>query len=571
MIKSHPVVRLLSIYWKSADKWRGAFLVAGILGFGFSNTSLQVFYNGWYADFFNALQQGNAPAFWAAIPMLVLLLAAPMFSQVVQEYLDSWLQLRWRQRTTDHMIGRWLSRKAYYRIERDDVGDNPDQRISEDVSTLIDLTMSLTLRFVLTMVSLASFGYLTWTKGGDLDTELLGLSISIPGYMFWVAVAYSIFDTVITHLAGKSLLNLNVRREATEAELRYSLMQVREHSEQIAMYHGEAVERSRLVERFAAIWQVCKRQFIVNAQVNFTSGLNGRLVSILPLLLMAPNLFAGRIDLGNMMATNVAWISTSVGLSWFARNYTVIAQWRAAALRLRSLDEAIDNEPVEGVRVVEYEGMQMRAEAVTLTLPNGDPLTDVGSFTIAPAHRLIISGRSGVGKSTLLRTIAGLWPHGEGRILLPINAKRLFLPQRSYIPAGSLKAALCYPSPVETFNDEECRQALEECRLPGLKARLHESARWANRLSVGEQQRLGFARALLQKPDLLFVDEATSALDASTEKQLYAGLLRHLPECTLVSVAHHSSLQTFHTHALVLDGSDGASGKIMPLPVAAPV
>ena len=548
-----PAVRLLSIYWKSPEKWIGGLLAGGVLLLGLLDTYLMVRYNDWYGDFFNSLQQGKAALFWAAIPILVVLMLGTMMMQVLQSYLDAWLQLRWRALTTRHLIKEWLSKKAYYRIERDQLGDNPDQRISDDISNFIELTISLTIRFVTTIVSLGSFGYLTWTKGGDLDTTIFGLVVHIPGYMFWVAVIYAVADFGLTHLAGHRLLNLSVRREAVEAEFRYSLMQVREHSEQIAMYHGEVVEDKRLMGRFGAIWAVCRPLFLVSAQVNLTNNFSTRVMGLLPLMLMAPSVLSGTIDLGSMMAANAAWMSTALGLSWFTRNYTTIAEWRAAALRLVLLEKAIQDDQKQGVKLIVHSEGKISVDGLILQLPNGERLTGIKSLQIPQGDRLMISGPSGVGKSTFLRAIAGLWPHGQGAIRMPRDASRLFLPQRSYIPSGPLKDALCYPSSSDSFSDEECRQYLMLCRLPNLLDRLHEHSRWSNRLSIGEQQRLAFVRALLHKPDLLFLDEATSALDPETEEILYRTLLVELPETTVVSVAHRTALQVFHSQLVKLE------------------
>lgn len=566
----HEIAKLLGHYWQSSDKKFGIFLAASVLILGIIESLLYVRYNSFYSDFYNALQRKDADAFWKTMPFLLGLLGAPLIIGVIKNFTESWLQLRWRASLTTNLINRWLSKSAYYRIERDQLGDNPDQRISEDASKLVQLSMTLSLRLITTLVSLGSFSYLTWTQGGDLDLDLFGIGLHIPGYMFWLAVAFAILDMLITHLSGWRLLGINVKREAAEAELRYALVQVRDNAEQIALYRGEKTELTRLNERFQGIWNISKKMFIVNFQVDVASGFTGRMAALLPILVMAPNLLSGKMDLGTVMATTAAWTSTASGFSWLANNYNAIMEWRASARRLRTLVIAVEAAPIPGIKTNQWQGNPaLETKDLTIHLPDGNILANLGSVRLLLGERCIVKGPSGAGKSTLLRAFAGLWPYGSGSIEYPATRKVLFVPQRSYIPTGTLKEALCYPSSASHFSDTECNAALDRCQLSMLHDQLHQVARWSNILSGGEQQRLAFARVMLQKPHILFLDEATSALDLSTERNMYTSLIDSHCGLTIISVAHRDSLEQLHTRTIELSRientychSDASAGAI---------
>ncbi len=550
MIRDSALWRLMRPYWTSQDKWRGLLLLAIGLSTSFLMARIGLLSNQVFGDFFDALAARKVALLTPVLWRIVEILAATLCVQVLGPYFRQMLQIRWRSGLTDWFLSRWMNADAFYRIERDRAGDNPDQRISEDVQLFVQLTLDLGLGFVQILSSFVIFSFVLWNLSGSLDFSLGGRTWYVSGYMFWFAIAYASVSYFVTNLISRKIVDINVRQQAVEADFRFALMQVRENAEQIALYKGAMNEESWLKERFGRIrlnWALIMQY---TKRVNLTSQFFGYVGGFAPMLLAVPRYLAGQIPLGAVTRTMGAFGHVSGGILWFVEQYGQLAQWRAVVRRLDGLDRAIEARAASGIVRTSSVELRLGTSALALHRPDGQVMADIGSVSVLPGERWLIKGASGAGKSTLLRSFAGLWPHGQGSVNIPGRASMLFLPQKSYLPAGTLKRALAYPGNESDFSDETCRDALVNCRLESLLPSLHVGDRWAHRLSPGEQQRLAFVRVLLHRPDYLFLDEATSALDHETEAHLYRLILIRLPDTVVVSVAHRASLDEFHTHQL---------------------
>ncbi|MFP6557733.1 ABC transporter ATP-binding protein/permease [Paraburkholderia sp. B3] len=554
---------LIKPYWVSEERWIAWGLLIAIVVINLLVVWINVRLNSWNADFYNALQGKDVKQFPHLLMIFTVLAFAFIILAVYGRYLRQMLGFRWRQWLTTRFLDEWLGKGAFYRIERDRLADNPDQRISDDLQSFATSTLALTLDLLSTVVTLISFVTILWTLAGALSITLGGHPLAIPGYMVWAAALYAVLGSIVIQKVGHPLVSINYQQQKVEADFRFGLIRLRENAEQIAFYDGMDTERGSAQGLFQHIrdnwWRVMK----YTKRLTFVLSFYGQIAIIFPLVVAAPRYFAGAFTFGVLMQISQAFGTVSDSFSWFINSYSTLVDWRATVNRLREFVRVVHSPRLKetvspatehgGINLHFVDANVLSTDHLKLALPNGVPLSEVRDVAIKPGSRWLVRGPSGAGKSTLMRALAGLWPFGEGSIDAPVDARMMFIPQQSYLPIGTLKAALTYPSPADDYSDEDCREALRACRLEDYADRLAESAHWTRVLSPGEQQRLAGARVLLHKPDYLFLDEATSALDSDNEGRLYKLFNERLPKAAIVSVAHRESLAAFHDETLDIE------------------
>jgi vitamin B12/bleomycin/antimicrobial peptide transport system ATP-binding/permease protein len=560
---------LIRPYWVSEDRWRGRLIFVAITVLTLATVWVNVRLNTWNGDFYNALQDKKFEDFKRLLLEFVGWAFLYIILVVYTQYFTQMLQIRWRRWMTEVYLERWMSGSAFYRMGLVDLGsDNPDQRIAEDLKEFVNNALSLFFGLLNALVSFVSFVGILWSLSGPITLGSGSSAITIPGYMVWVALAYSIIGSLIAHWVGKPLIKLNFDQERYEADFRYSLVRARENAEGIALYRGEAGELTNFKNRFGYLmsnwWEIMKRQ----KRFTWFSSFYGQLALVFPILVASPRYFSGAIQLGGLMQIASSFGQVQTALSWFVDAYGRIASWRASIQRLQGFQRAIDlaqgmgagleridsktqaTKPVDTAGAVDLNTVKVFLPKLLLSREGklaelGRMLFQGAGERINPLSNTLIEGPSGSGKSILFRTLAGIWPFASGRLETPGFEKVLFLPQKPYLPLGSLREVTCYPGKLQ---DDE--QAL-----------------WSQMLSGGEQQRLALARALLIKPQWLFLDEATSAVDEAMEARLYALLAEDLPQTTLISIAHRPQLAKFHRQRLRLTVSDDAPVKLTLAPI----
>ena len=551
-------------YFGSDQKWKARGLLAAIVALNLGAVYMLVLLNEWNRVFYDALQNKNAEVFWQQLLRFTLLAFGYILIAVYRFYLTQLLEIRWRAWMTEHVLQRWLGAKAFYRLElmrftREDASlpDNPDQRIQEDLGLFTASAVSLSMGLLNACVTLASFVGILWGLSGSFGFSFNGTDWNIPGFMVWMAVVYALVGSVLTHYLGRPLIGLNFTQQKREADFRHHLVRVREYSEAIALDRGEPVEQRQLGLHFSAVLK--NYLALLKAQKRltwFTVGF-GQAAVVFPFVVAAPRFFSGAIQLGELMQIASAFGRVQDALSWFVDNYDALARWRATTDRLTGFEDSLKAANGHGT-LAEGEGAALRIAELTLFLPDGRVLLQGSGLQLAPGDSVLLQGASGSGKSSLFRTLAGIWPYASGRIELPDGFARdsMFLPQRPYFPNGRLRDALAYPAPAEQYGDAELQQALRDALLPQLADHLDTQDAWGQKLSGGEQQRLAIARALLKKPRWLFADECTSALDAAAEQALYERLreLLRANGGALVSIAHRPSVAAFHGRQWTVDG-----------------
>jgi vitamin B12/bleomycin/antimicrobial peptide transport system ATP-binding/permease protein len=578
--------QLAKPYFTRSDERRTAWaLLAAVIAMQLMLVGMNVVLSFWGNAFFNSLQEKDWNSFisllltWKVTPSGILpgfcgVAALYILIAVYRIYLTQWLQIRWRRWMTKNFLDAWLGERAYYRISLLKPGagstgtENPDQRIAEDLRAFIGDSvagergiLSLGVDLMSNVVTLFSFIAILWTLSGPLTV----FGFTIPGYMVWVALLYSAVGTVATHFVGRPLAILNFMKQRAEADFRFSLVRLRENTEGVALQGGEDEEKRGLLTRFEALaanwWQLMRRYKMLTA---LTAGY-GQVASVFPIVVAAPRYFAGQIPLGALTQTSGAFGQVQGAMSWFVDTYAALASWRATVERLSTFRRAIDaahERAGEGVHVGAGAGAGYALSDATLALPNGEELLRGAELNLRPGESVVISGRSGSGKSTLFRALAGIWPFGRGEVHRPASST-MFLPQRPYLPLGTLRHAVTYPAPAGAHPDEELREVLGAVGLGTLADRLDEEENWSQQLSGGEQQRLALARALLARPDWLFLDEATASLDPESEAALYGLLNQRLPGTTIISIAHRPAVAAFHARHLVFRRPPEGPGQLV--------
>ena len=549
---------LTKSYWQSEEKKKAFFLLGCIIALTLGVVYMLVLLNQWNNSFYSALQNYDAKKIFDELIHFSWLAAIYILLAVYSYYLQQTLILNWRRWLTTRFIDIWLQNKTYYNLQmfgKDT--DNPDQRISEDVRQFVEMTLSFGIGILKAFCTFASFVVILYNLSGSLSFTFMGKTWTINGYMLWASLLYSVIGTYITHIVGRKLVKINFIQQKYEADFRFSMIRLRESAESVAFYRGEAQEGSVFKQRFKMLldnfWKLVNKQ---KQRVFFFSGYS-QIAIIFPFVVAMNRYLTKEVTLGGLMQVASAFGRVQDSLSYFVDMYSSIAQWQAVVMRLTCFGhhmhdvyqqaERFHVERFAAADVVEVNNMQ-------INLPDGKPLLENISFTLHPGHNVLIKGVSGSGKSTLLRAISGIWPFVDGKIFLPERDKLMFIPQKSYLPLGTLRAAINYPG-NKPIDDTELIYLMDLCQIGYLKDKLDLEADWSHVLSVGEQQRLAFVRAHIQQPQWLFLDEATSALDEDTEANMYRLLQERLQQTTVVSVGHRSTLNKYHELVLRLNKS----------------
>ena len=547
---------LTKSYWQSEEKKKAFWLLTCIIALTLGIVFMLVQLNTWNNSFYSALQNYDAEKISSELIHFSWLAAIYIILAVYSYYLQQTLILHWRRWLTTRFIDIWLQNKTYYNLQmfgKDT--DNPDQRISEDVRQFVEMTLGFAIGILKSLCTFISFVFILYQLSGPLSFSFMGKTWTIHGYMLWASLLYSILGTYITHVVGRKLVKLNFIQQRYEADFRFSMIRLRESAESVAFYRGEAQEGKVFKNRFKLLldnfWQLVNKQ----KQLVFLNSGYSQIAIIFPFVVAMNRYLAKEVSLGGLMQVASAFGRVQDSLSYFVDMYSSIAQWQAVVMRLtyfgRHMHEV--SQQAEQFHVERFATSEaVSVEQMQVNLPDDTVLLQDINFNLQPGRNVLIKGVSGSGKSTLLRALAGIWPFVTGKINLPKTEELMFIPQKPYIPLGSLREALLYPG-KKPLSDEELLYLLDLCQIGYLRDKLDLVADWSHVLSVGEQQRLAFVRAHIQEPKWLFLDEATSALDEDTEAAMYALLAERLTQTTLVSIGHRSTLNKYHELMLVID------------------
>jgi putative ATP-binding cassette transporter len=531
----------------------------------------QVRLNEWNGAFFDAIGNKQIGVFVQQLWTFVLIIAVLLALTVGQTFLQERLKFRIREWVTRHLLAEWMKPLRVYQLTF--VGgnaQNPDQRIQEDTRLLSDATTDLACGFVYSLAQIIAFVGVLWALSSQVTFYVGSYQVAIPGYMVWCALLYALVGSALTWLVGRPLITLNAIRYAREAEFRFALVRATESAESIALHKGERDERRYLEQELARVVDAMRRLATSLAHLTWITSGTGWLALVVPVLVAAPAYFNGSLTLGGLIMVSGAFSQVQWAMRWFVDNFPRLAEWRAAVHRVARFREALDHLPAieEGTEEIErlpHPKGHLSFENVRILLPDGHVVIEDANVAIEPGNRVLIVGETGVGKSTLFRAIAGLWPWGSGTIRIPPPEAMAFLPQRPYLPLGTLRNAITYPATPEDVADDAVKYALERCDLENFVDKLDMTERWDRELSLGEQERLAFARLLIHKPRWIFLDEATAALDGTSQRHIMSLFDDELKDATVLSIGHRPDLAQYHTRTVqLLHGGEGARLRLKP-------
>lgn len=555
--KGSALFQLITRYWRS-EEWKSASLyLLGIAALTIAAVYMTLLLNDWFNEFYSALQNYDSDAVYHGLIRFTVIAFGHIAFSVYAFYLQQKLALRWRTWMTKEYAARWTSHQMFYRMETfsKGVSDNPDQRISEDINLFTARTLSFTTGLLRAITTIFCFIFVLWQLSDPLTFTAGGHTFSIYGYLVWAALLYSVLGTFITHKVGRKLVGLNFLQQKLEADFRYAMVRLRETSESVAFYEGADKERSLLYGRFAKLVGNTVRIIKKEKELSWLTNSYGQIAIIFPFVVAAPRYLSKNISLGGLMQVANCFGKVQESMSYFVDVYSSLAEWMSCADRLLSFDHHMNDIKIkteeEEKHLYRERGSVLAMEEGEIDLPSGMPLLTGISLSVQEGERVIIKGPSGAGKSTLLRLLAGLWPYGKGRLTLPEREDMLFVPQRPYMPMGTLEEASLYPGGGRR---EELVYWMKECGLSRWIDHLDEEGDFSHILSLGEQQRISFIRIFMKKPKWVFLDEATSAMDEDMENKLYR-LLTGEKDMTVISIGHRSTLNTYHNR--IIEVKDG--------------
>lgn len=568
---SHPCTawQLIKSYWQSDQRLPAYLFFTIVMVMTVSLVALDVVFNYWYNYFYDALQAYDKHGVIRLLAAFCLIALFYIVLAVYRYYISQLFGLRWRRWLTEQFVGRWLQKRSYYLLESfDEKTDNPDQRIQEDVGSLINFSIDLSMGLIGAITTFIAFIYILWQLSGELTVPLGKLgTFHVQGYLVWVGVAYALVGTILTFKIGRPLVPLNFEQQRREANFRYAAVDLRSHAENVALYKGERHQKSVLYRLFGRLldnWYVIiLRQKVL---LWFSAGYN-QISVLLPLVVALPNYFDKVFLLGGLIQSLQAFRSVQDSLSFLVNSYPRIAEWQAVAQRLTTFVNHISDaeekaEKENHLTFRKHQEQKITVRGVTIHTPRKELLLENVTENFSHGRYYLIKGESGIGKSTFLRTLAGIWPYASGEVLFPEHQRIMYLPQKPYMPIGTLAEAILFPNHSQKELEARLEEVMRHCHLESFIPRLREAATWSEKLSPGEQQRIAFARVLIHKPDWVFMDESTSMLDAANETALYGVLKQHLPTCSVISVGHRSSLEALHDEVINMEKYASRRGMI---------